>query len=151
MINEIVYVYATPSINREVAKELADQAREFGVRVTRTWSHLTTHYLLDHIPEQEKDGVPTVYPIEMLCGLLNGSHFVTISWLKEFLAKAKLPRGSGNLEEEYNPPKAEDFKPAGPLSEPWQPSDSRQGLFKDINFIVLYDGSEVSAVFNDIV
>lgn len=145
VIHEIVYAYATPSVDREVVKELAAQAREFGVRVTRTWSHLSTHYLLDQIPEQE-DGVPAVYPIEMLCGLLNGSHFVTLSWLKEFLAKAKLPRGSGNLEEDYNPPKAEDFKLTGPLSELWQPSDNRQGLFKDVNFVILYDGSEVSVV-----
>lgn len=128
-----------------MVKELSAQAREFGVRVTRTWSHLATHYLLEQVPEHE-NGVPAVYPIEMLCGLLNGSHFVTTSWLKEFLGKAKLPRGSGNLEEEYNPPKAEEYKPSGLLSELWQPSDSRQGLFKDVNFVVLYDGSEVRVV-----
>jgi len=128
-----------------MVKELAAQAREFGVRVTRTWSHLATHYLLEQVPEHE-NGVPAVYPIEMLCGLLNGSHFVTTSWLKEFLGKAKLPRGSGNLEEEYNPPKPEEYKPSGFLSELWQPSDSRQGLFKDVKFVVLYDGSEVRVV-----
>lgn len=131
-----------PSIERETAKSLGSRARAFGVRASRIWSPITTHYLIDTIPEP-KDGEPALHPLELLCGLLNGSNFVTTAWMNTLLDKAELPRGSGNLEERYDPPNVEDFAPSGTNAQLWQPSDDRQGLFKDVKFVVLYDGSEV--------
>lgn len=143
VIQETMYIYVPSSIDREIAKDFSNRAAHFGIRVTRTWSHIATHYVLDRVPEFDQ-GTSAVYPPELLCGLLNGSNFVTTDWLKALVEKAELPRGQGNLEDHYAPPNVDDYQPEGTQSELWKPTDNRQGLFRNVNFTILYEGSRVS-------
>lgn len=142
-----MFIYCSPSINREAAKDLAARGRIFGIRVTRIWSpSTTTHFLLDHFPSTSS------IPIELLCGLIKGSRFLNTNWLEALLQKCELPRGSGNLEEEYIPPDIErpEYVPnlENPNSEEpkevWEPFEERQSIFHDFKFVVLYEGKEVS-------
>ncbi|KAF8320719.1 hypothetical protein DL93DRAFT_2094042 [Clavulina sp. PMI_390] len=152
IIHETLYVYLPPSssIDRDAAKGFASRGKAFGFRVSRLWSDIASHYILDSVPTA-KGPEPFEYPIEFLCGLLSGSNFVTAAWLEALLAKAELPFGSGNLEDRYDPPRPEDFCPTGPGANLWQPSESRQGLLKDVKFIILYDGAEPKKNFNKLV
>lgn len=147
ILQETIYIYIPSSIDREIAKDFSTRAAQFGIRVTRTWSHIATHCILDRVPEFD-EGTPAVYPPELLCGLLNGSNFVTIEWLKALVEKAELPRGQGNLEDHYDPPRVDDYQPEGAQSDLWKPMDNRQGLFKNVNFTILYEGSRVSEHLN---
>ena len=124
---------------------LSARARLFGIRVSRTWSHIATHYLIDKFPPVPTNGrdFPR-YPIPWLCGLLSGAHFVSFAWLEALVKKGELPRGSGNLEETYDPPKEDNFAPGGPNPELWEPRDGRQRMFHNFRFIVLYEGDQVS-------
>jgi hypothetical protein len=75
---------------------------------------------------------------------LSGAHFVSLAWLDALVKKGELPRGSGNLEETYDPPKEDNFVPNGSNPELWEPQDGRQRMFHNFRFIVLYDGDQVS-------
>jgi hypothetical protein len=124
------------------------RARSLGVRVSRTWSHIATHYLIDEFPLAPADGNKSPrYPIPWLCGLLCGAHFVNVAWLDALVKKGELPRGSGNLEETYDPPKEDNFVPIGSNPELWEPKDGRQRMFHNVRFIVLYDGDQVSLLW----
>ena len=158
-----MYVFLASSVSRDSAQELSQRAARLGVRVARTWSELTTHYVIDRFPDisdtlslqpkdrrkrREKNG-DSIFKekpsLQWLCGLLTESHihFVKLSWLEAFIQKGDLPRGNGNYEEIYNPPSEQDHLPDGPNPELWEPREDRHKMFREMSFLVIYHGTSV--------
>ncbi|KAF8326539.1 uncharacterized protein EI90DRAFT_1902602 [Cantharellus anzutake] len=162
---------AASSVSRDAAQDLSQRATKFGVRVARSWSEFTTHYIIDRFPDvsgalsleprtkQRRKGlnIDTSFKekpsLQWVCGLLAESqtHFIKVSWLEAFVRKGELPRGSRNYEEKYDPPNEQDYLPDGPNPELWVWKEKRVKMFKQMTFFVVYHGITVDKTFETLI
>ncbi|KDQ11507.1 hypothetical protein BOTBODRAFT_35379 [Botryobasidium botryosum FD-172 SS1] len=127
----------SPKIKKDTVASLATRAALLGASVSRTHSPHTTHFLLPAIP-------PPPYANRLISGLLSGAQLVTPGWVERLIELGDLPRGATDgkqaLEDIFQLPDENRYRPEGDGVENWAPNARRTTLFSGIRFCLLTEG-----------